>query len=344
MVVLRDKPDIVDGGPNDLLQPIHFATASLPKQQQFEAWRTFMSPAVEMSLADLDVGFGAEQTVWDLGSAALTHATMPGEGFRRSWRHLKRKSLDHWCLVLVQSRSGRNLYIRSLAQPFEGSSDDSSVISLYVPRDLFAGTGNLLDAVGGDIPETGLGKLLADYVASLEKRLPEIAITDLPKLVEATRTMISACLSPTVDHIEAAQEAIAGSLIERARTIVQKNLLNPSFGPEQLGGLLGVSRSRLYRLFEPLGGVTRYIRRQRLLAAHAALSDLQNNGHIVQIAESLGFGDASGFSRAFKQEFGYSPTYARAAGSMGVVLPFAPPAPLRLETSNLGDVLWRLHA
>ena len=76
---------------------------------------------------------------------------------------------------------------------------------------------------------------------------------------------------------------------------------------------LAVSRSRLYRLFEPLGGVVHYIRHRRLLDAHAALADVEDRRPIVAIAAERGFIDPAEFSRAFKREFGYRPSDARAS-------------------------------
>jgi len=58
-----------------------------------------------------------------------------------------------------------------------------------------------------------------------------------------------------------------------------------------------MSRSNLYRLFEDTGGVARYIQRERLLEAHAVLTNPANSQSISAIAEDLCFADASSFSR-----------------------------------------------
>jgi AraC-like DNA-binding protein len=73
-----------------------------------------------------------------------------------------------------------------------------------------------------------------------------------------------------------------------------------------------MSRSKLYRLMETEGGVARYIQRQRLLEAYTLLSDRSVNRTITAIAEELCFADTSGFSRAFRREFGASPRDVRA--------------------------------
>jgi AraC-like DNA-binding protein len=101
--------------------------------------------------------------------------------------------------------------------------------------------------------------------------------------------------------------------LERARQTVRKHLRSPALGPMTLCHLLGISRSHLYRLFEDVGGVARYIQSRRLHEAHAILSHAATTKPISLIAEELCFPDTSGFSRAFKREFGYRPSEARFA-------------------------------
>lgn len=149
------------------LTPLLFSTKDLSKRDQFEAWRDFISPTVELSLETGNAGqagFEAEQTVWNLGALVFTNASMPGAGYTRKWRHLTRDPLDHWCLVLVPEDLANGappqLAIRSLATPFEGGGADSRVLTLFIPRDLFRGCVAPLDAAPHDIPRAGLGGLL----------------------------------------------------------------------------------------------------------------------------------------------------------------------------------------
>jgi hypothetical protein len=78
-------------------------------------------------------------------------------------------------------------------------------------------------------------------------------------------------------------------------------------------------------LFEPHGGVARHIQAQRLRLAHAMLGDPDCRLSVAAIAERVEHFDASAFSRAFRQEFGHTPSEARAA--FGTGLPQAPPPP-----------------
>jgi AraC-like DNA-binding protein len=339
---------------DEAITPIHFSTRSLPVRDQFDAWRAFMAPAIDLDIRESRIApFEAEQTVWDVGGFALTRARMPGDGTARTWQHHKKNALDHWCFVVVNDGTARadvpgmqtrQLFFRSLGERFDGSAADTSVLSLYIPRELFGERLNRIDGTTSQVPDTGIGALLADYFLSLEQRLPRIPNAQLPQVVEATQAMIAACVRPSPERTEIAHDAIVATLMERARQVVRQNMGSPIFGPDHLAQALGVSRSRLYRLFEPFGGVARYVHRQRMLAAHAALSDPSNTNSVIRIAESVGFGDASGFSRGFKQEFGCSPSEARASGILRSPFRMPPSRAGGSATAEFATVLRRLAA
>jgi AraC-like DNA-binding protein len=82
---------------------------------------------------------------------------------------------------------------------------------------------------------------------------------------------------------------------------------SPDFGPEALGQLVAMSRSKLYRIFEGTGGVARFIQEERLSVARRRLADSRDKILIRTLASEIGFLDHSTFSRAFKIRYGSSP-------------------------------------
>jgi AraC-like DNA-binding protein len=98
-----------------------------------------------------------------------------------------------------------------------------------------------------------------------------------------------------------------------------------------------MSRSHLYRLFEDAGGVARYIQRRRLHEAHAILSHPATTKPISLIAEELCF--PTSFSRAFKREFGCSPSEARFAALGGSAHSAVPRVHAILEVGYFSDLL-----
>ncbi|PPE78886.1 hypothetical protein C3941_15985 [Kaistia algarum] len=335
------------------LRPIRFSTRDLPVASQFDAWRTFMASAIELELpGGTQDGFAAEQSVWDLGRFALTRSVMPSAGYMRSWRHLRRGAMDHWCIVLVCDRyddpvSGRRarpttMHIRSLGESFEANANDGEVISLYMPRDAYGRNSVRFERLAGDLGRSAPIELLADYIMSLERRVGDCRIGDIPALVQATEAMISACLVSNADEIDAARDVLTLSLAERAKRIIRGALFSPDLTPEFLARSIGISRSGLYRLFEPFGGVRNVIQRERLFAARTALANPAREGSIVEIAERCGFGDASAFSRAFRREFGITPSEVRVSAAIGAPVGAIRTQPVT-EGADLAGVLSRLQ-
>jgi len=77
--------------------------------------------------------------------------------------------------------------------------------------------------------------------------------------------------------------------------------------PEQIAGSAGYSVFHFCRLFALIQGVPlmEYVRKRRLtLSRSALLSDTR----IIDVALDYGFETASGYAKAFRKEYGYSPT------------------------------------
>jgi len=302
-----------------------FSTRDLLPSQQFVAWHDSFAPMLELTEPDAAAeGFAGKQTVWDLGNLLLARIKTDAVNFASLAGHTRRDPLDHWTLTLVlrgqmitrtpaetfDAHAGL-IQVHPLSQSFEGHASNSELLMLVVPCDFGPEVERVLGAAEFSPLAGGMGRLFSDYLADVAKRLWTLEAQDLPSLVAAIRAMIVACAAPSADHIDGALEPIATTLFARARRLIQSKLFDATFDAEALRRELGVSRTRLYRLFEPYGGVVHYIQHRRLIDAHLALADPSDQRLIVEIAEQRGFSDGTEFSRAFKREFGYSPSDAR---------------------------------
>ena len=184
-----------------------------------------------------------------------------------------------------------------------------------------------------------LGTIAGRLLTALEGRLSDLTQVDLPRLTNAVGAMVAAAVAPSAERIAVARRQIDLGRKERVRQAVRRHLRTPTFGPKVLCRLVGMSRSNLYRLFEDSGGVARYIQSQRLLDAHAVLSNPANPKSISGLAEDLCFADASSFSRAFKRDFGYSPGEARPGSQAGFVSPAALKVRETAENRDFAELL-----
>jgi len=332
------------------LQSIEFSTHGLPTSRQLDAWRGWFDTVFELHVLEPEAGFAAKSVHWALDKMALSRVSAPALRAVRSKALLRINPVDHWVITVGGQKTsgisagGSSLevpagipFVASLGHELVSQRGQDERLQLYLPRDSFGELSSVLDAVQGQPLNTPLGRLLGDYIRLLERSLGDLTAAQTPKLVEAAKAMILACLSPSVDPHAARQIQI--SRREKAKQVIVKHLRRPSLGPESLCRELGMSRSQLYRLLQNDGGIAQFIQKLRLLQAHAELSDVSNENPIRVIAESLCFPDGSSFARAFKLEFGVSPSDVRAASLAGHGLIPQPRSYEGSQFGTLGDCL-----
>lgn len=112
---------------------------------------------------------------------------------------------------------------------------------------------------------------------------------------------------------KAASGASTGAVsLAALKAAIERKLTDPALGPQSLLDEFAMTRSTLYRAFEPLGGVSAYINERRLRHAFRLMTDsAQQNLRVSQLAFELGFSHASAFTRAFKAQYGLTPKEIR---------------------------------
>jgi AraC-like DNA-binding protein len=317
------------------------STRGLPPAEQFDFWRDRDGGMLEHlpTARPAAAGFAAEARIARFGAFAMMTVDIAGGHYRRCGTRARRDGIDHWTLTTgrrgrrvlrsgdtVQEMTPGTVHIGSLGTAFETVRSDSSWLHLYVPRDTLAGLAATIDGARLRPVPGPLGDLLRDYLEILSRQLPQVSAAEAPRLAETTRAVLAALLAPTPDRLHGAAAPLRQTQLQRVRSIVRENLGSATLGPARLCRLAGMSRSQLYRLFEPLGGVAAHIQAERLRAARQALADPADRRSIAQIAEAVGLFDCSSFSRMFRRAYGCSPREMRA---MALADPASLPGPLQ---------------
>jgi AraC-like DNA-binding protein len=120
----------------------------------------------------------------------------------------------------------------------------------------------------------------------------------------------------TSEHAAPAKARSIPSKILQICRHIDEDLASPKLAPESLARQFGVSRASLYRMFEPLGGVARYIRLQKIARASVQLQKADSRMPLSAIAQSSGFSSADAFVRAFRESYGTTPRDYRSMQSM----------------------------
>lgn len=268
------------------MTPDIFSTQAFRPRDQFEAWREWYSSVFEVMPRDpIGDGFPGEIRLWNLGGLAISRTIAASSQISRTKSHVRRDPVDHWVISYCArgahlAKTGdtelevpaRTPYLWSLGQEFLHERTHVDRVQFLMARDTFRDIGHLLDAICGSVLDSPLGHLLGDYMMALEGRLAAVTESDFPHVTKAVGAIVAAAIEPSAERMAIAQRQIDLGRKERVRQAVRRHLRTPTLGPKNLGRLIGMSRSNLYRLLEDMGGVTRYIQRERLLEAHVILS------------------------------------------------------------------------
>ena len=127
-----------------------------------------------------------------------------------------------------------------------------------------------------------------------------------------TAGLVAACLNRAVGENPRQQTGVQTALRTMIKGVIDQNISLPELSVGWIARRAGISRSRLYTLFESQGGIANYIRDRRLRRALSLLADRRNRYiSIYSLALSCGYSSDTAFSRAFRKRFGISPTDAR---------------------------------
>jgi AraC-like DNA-binding protein len=240
-------------------------------------------------------------------------------------RHVRSDQLDHYRLILKTAGSmhcetdrGERLSVRpgelllhDLSRPVAFDFEAGSNILLVVPREMLDEALPLAVDLHGVRLQGTTASLLAAHLQELVRLSPQVEVEQAPMLTQATVSLLAASIAPSVHALARPSKAVETTLLRQMCRYVDLHLAEPNLSAESMAQFFSVSRSRLYRLFEPLGGVANFVRERRLARMHALLEQPSRQLTVGRLAEDHGFKSAAHFSRAFREQYGYSPNDLR---------------------------------
>jgi len=313
----------------ELVPHLAFDTADLNPQDRVEAWRQSIAPFVEVRPQVDPAELRARLDMFHLGEVMVGGIEVPAHHFRRDRAWISQSGTDHYYLQMyldgsfhgrmgkhdVQVASG-DIEVMHLGQTFETEASHARTFGLLIPKDVLDQRVDGVADLHGMVLKRAqpAGRLLGDYLLSVRNMVADADRDAAGLIAESCIAMAAATLRPSARTMEAAAPATAGVLMERIRRHIDAHLTDSELDAGHLCAQFRLSRSYLYRLFEAQGGVAQLIRRRRLGRALAWLRQPQHaQARICDAAYACGFGSEAAFTRAFRAEFGFSPSEARAA-------------------------------
>lgn len=294
----------------------------------FDAWRDLVAPVFDVERLNSDsAAFSVAFEAFNLGPLAFGTSQSSAQRFVRSSSTVARSGVDHILLQLYTDGHMRgdvegeevdlgpgDVWLFDMSRTVSSRTTDFTTFSVVIPRRLIEPLVADIDAVHGlKLSGQGpLGALLADHLSSLKRLAPSMTLRDAQAVAEPTMQLVAACTRPALEARDAIAAGLTSHLLARLRRTIDEELANPDLGPNLLMRRHGLSRARLYRLFEPLGGVADYIRRRRLGRCFLELaSPAHRDQRIFEIARRWGFDNEATFSRSFKARFGLTASDVR---------------------------------
>jgi AraC-like DNA-binding protein len=190
---------------------------------------------------------------------------------------------------------------------FEVEPHTTARVLILPTRELRPLVGDRVIVGPADSPEV---RLLNAHVDVLGLVLNDLSASGVAAAREAMIELVKGVLTRSTD---ADEPTFTPALIEVAKDAIGRHLADPEFSPRVLARELNVSVRTLHRAFARTDeSVTTYLRRRRLEQARLDLTAPGAARGIAELAAHWRFADSSHFIRAFKQEYGETPTqYAR---------------------------------
>jgi AraC-like DNA-binding protein len=293
-----------------------FRSDDFPQADRLPAWQQMTASLYRTWPRGDPETFRAEATGYKVDELVFNHAQFSPARFLRGPELIAGEGKDFLSLQAqlageerlimahghVHLRAG-HIYLRDWAYEFDSDASAMRLNAIMIPRHrLRAGAAMQQDTPvlswSMDEPDGRMVRMLWDAL------LAELAQATLPQargLCDAFLGFVDALLG-------------YGPAQKRRPTLgaMQQFLmtrLQGAVGVNDLCRHFHVSRSTVYRLFEPLGGVSTFISGARLERCYGELraADPQRV-KIADIAAAWGFTEASSFSRRFRSRFGVAPT------------------------------------
>jgi AraC-like DNA-binding protein len=319
-----------------------FTVNALPRQDRFEVWRTSLGTVFEIEGPSRIDGGGASKSKSPtfsgsleallFGGMLLVRVRSSGFSWRRSARMIARNGLDH--IVLKVQETGQTAYetggasgvlmpgqvvVSDLREEMASESGAFGCLSLVLPRRTLEPFLRVPDDQHGRLlsEREPLVALLRDHLKGLMTHGQGITLEGAKDVVPATSALAAACLNAGLDDRPGLIDGMGRTALSMLKSHIEENLTDRGLTTDRLARDFGLSRSKLYRLFNPLGGVASYVRERRLRHAMSVLMDHDQAAvPIYLIATGAGFGDETDFSRAFRRRFGVTPRDIRREGAL----------------------------
>jgi len=176
--------------------------------------------------------------------------------------------------------------------------------------------------------ESPAGAVISATLRAFARAAPKMRLTDFDAVADGLVALAAKSTAPALARDGDVAVSPPLATFVTIRRYIDRNLASPDLSADSIAAEFSLSRASLYRLFEPVGGIAKYIRKVRLNRAFQEITTAElSDRRIGHIAYTLGFKNVSAFSRLFYEVYGVRPGEARKRARQAVAKPeYAVPA------------------
>jgi AraC-like DNA-binding protein len=308
-------------------------TDGLRPSEKEALWRHAMSETfVSVTIGDLAEGdfAGLISADW-IGRLMIAEVVASGQDIHRTTSHINHADAEYFQVALMNSGVGRisqdgrqaelhpgDCVVYETNRPFQWLFDgDWDTWVFTFPREsvrLSESERRLLTArrLAG---RAGITGVVSRFLLDLARNSEHLAAQQSEQVLAHASDLVVTLLSDSVEESEAVRGCLQRSLMLRVKDYVAQRLSDPALGPLEIATAVNISTRYLHKLFEAEHcTVSQYVKGLRLERCRRDLLDPRlADRSISAVAFGCGFGDLSGFNRAFKNAYGISPRELRTA-------------------------------
>ena len=298
--------------------------SAMPPGDRFDAWHEATAPMFDTRPLVDPRSASVACTACHVDELVLCRVHFAAQVFRRGRPHLASGESDGLLIQLYTKGSLRGdvngdpllmapdrITFHDFSLPYTGHAENSASLGIVIPRHRVTAH----DRIRARRPMFGWsltsakGHLLS---SALRLGLPRAKAEDARPLAAGFVGLVNGLLATDPGPGEA--EAVARATARAMKEYLRANLHRPEVGVDDLCRRFCCSRATVYRLFQDVGGVNRFLIDQRLKRCLIALTDAgpARALRVRDVAEAWGFDDPAHFSRRFTRAFGMAPSEAKA--------------------------------
>ena len=293
----------------------------------FAGFQILVGPMFDPVRLRPDKPFFARASLSFLPDVLMSRAQTAAVRFDRTSRTIARSGIDDILVMTYLSGSfsseidGRvrkveagDIAFFDLTCPFSIQSEEVNNISVHISRHRLADMMPAMSEVHGVVLRAGAThRVLLDHLRTCIEVAHQITTAESPSISDATIQLVAGALQQAMQQIPTLAPSAGLASLADMKSFIEAQLTCADLGADDLMRTFSLSRASLYRLFQPLGGVSAFIQDRRLSRALQVIAEPQAGSiRIKQLAHDLGFKHPTSFSRAFKKRFGMSPHEVRA--------------------------------